>query len=627
MFLDQNYSLIGDTIALVFCICLFCFIRASVINNGTKFKILKNSLRLTMLAAVCSMIYHTLIDYDFINYFLYIPRSIYYLSLMGIFICYNLYLDRLIDIDNKTRNTQRNFLLVAYIFFSVLTLISPITKFGFHIADGQVQKSYFFDPFTFAYIFFILCIGVGLFKYKDNFSDKVFNCILIVTSLSVGTIIIQTIFEHHSFTVISFLYPIVMMFYLFHSSSYNYNTGTLNRESCSYYLLNNLKNNKEFEVLFLELKDFYKSNLFYRKLKKILNMLFKQFFNEPYSFQLKDNLFCLVYKPKKDFSKENFVNAFENLYTEFNEPFKIVIIKPSVSNNLDSLDKIETFYYWNSEKMEFNDIKIVTELDMNKYHEEIFILSQLKDISDKKDLNDERVLVFCQPIWNTEKKQFISAEILMRLNLCGLVLYPNSFIELAEKYNYIHSLSLIILNKACVELKKILNEGYILNRISVNFSMMELNESNFCNDIKNIIESTSINASNIAIELTESREDKDFFLVENKINELKKMNIKFYLDDFGTGYSNFERIMKLPIDIIKFDRSLLLMSAKNNESKYMVNHFAEIFNNLNFEILFEGVENDEDENICMDMNANYLQGYKYSKPIPFEQIRKFLVKA
>ena len=102
--------------------------------------------------------------------------------------------------------------------------------------------------------------------------------------------------------------------------------------------------------------------------------------------------------------------------------------------------------------------------------------------------------------------------------------------------------------------------------------------------------------------------------------------IKFYLDDFGTGYSNFERIIGLPIDIVKFDRSLTIMAGKDEQSRYMVGRFSDIFDNSHYQVLFEGVEDEADETRCKDMNALYLQGYKYSKPIPIENLCEFLEK-
>ena len=116
-------------------------------------------------------------------------------------------------------------------------------------------------------------------------------------------------------------------------------------------------------------------------------------------------------------------------------------------------------------------------------------------------------------------------------------------------------------------------------------------------------------------------------MVKERIDELKDMGMKFYLDDFGTGYSNMERIMELPFDIIKFDRSMVMESRRNDISREMVNSFAEMFDKLKYRVLYEGVEDEVDEEMCKDMKAKYLQGYKYSKPLPISELHKFLKKS
>ena len=138
--------------------------------------------------------------------------------------------------------------------------------------------------------------------------------------------------------------------------------------------------------------------------------------------------------------------------------------------------------------------------------------------------------------------------------------------------------------------------------------------------------SRNLQNDKIAIELTESRNEEDFELVQRIMRQLHAAGIKFYLDDFGTGYSNFAKIIGLPFDIIKFDRSLTIMAGKDEQSRYMVGSFSDIFDNSSYQILFEGVEDESDENSCKDMNALYLQGYKYSKPIPIEKLDGFLEK-
>ncbi|MER2150338.1 MAG: EAL domain-containing protein, partial [Candidatus Limivicinus sp.] len=98
------------------------------------------------------------------------------------------------------------------------------------------------------------------------------------------------------------------------------------------------------------------------------------------------------------------------------------------------------------------------------------------------------------------------------------------------------------------------------------------------------------------------------------------------LDDFGTGYSNMERIMELPFDIIKFDRTMVAASAGDERSEKIVESLAHMFADMEYSVLYEGVEDEMDEKRCRGMSASYLQGYKYSRPVPIAQLRNFLPK-
>jgi EAL domain-containing protein (putative c-di-GMP-specific phosphodiesterase class I) len=114
--------------------------------------------------------------------------------------------------------------------------------------------------------------------------------------------------------------------------------------------------------------------------------------------------------------------------------------------------------------------------------------------------------------------------------------------------------------------------------------------------------------------------------MKEKIAELKQKGITFYLDDFGTGYSNMERILELPFDIIKFDRSMVVAGAQDKRSEQVLGSLADLFAKLDYAVLFEGVETEQDEEMCRECCASYLQGYKYSRPVPMEQLKEFLTK-
>lgn len=207
----------------------------------------------------------------------------------------------------------------------------------------------------------------------------------------------------------------------------------------------------------------------------------------------------------------------------------------------------------------------------------------------------------------------------LELDDLGLV-YPDLFIPIAESEGRIHILTLIILNKVCQFIEK----NPDITRVSVNFSMYEITKAGFYDDILGVVSKYDIDYSKLGFEITESIEADDFNVINDVLSKFRKLGIKLYLDDFGTGYSNIEHITKLPIDIIKFDRSLVISSGEDDVSNFIVDSLSNMFDIIGYSILYEGIENQSDQDRCISMNACYLQGYRYSKPIPIENLPKFI---
>ena len=130
----------------------------------------------------------------------------------------------------------------------------------------------------------------------------------------------------------------------------------------------------------------------------------------------------------------------------------------------------------------------------------------------------------------------------------------------------------------------------------------------------------------MGIELTESGYLDTNTHFQKLWDGLKKNGVLVILDDFGTGYSNFDRILSLKLDVVKFDRSLLLMADQDANSRFMLDYFSTAFERLGYKVLYEGVETDAQEELCIISHADYLQGYKFSKPIPIEELPRFLTR-
>ena len=375
------------------------------------------------------------------------------------------------------------------------------------------------------------------------------------------------------------------------------------------------------------MKDFEGTGKHYpREIQQTIREFSHQRFRGGILFQLSNGRMVLAIDPKRNPDFETYgammLDDFYKAYPKFKLDYKIIfgMTDDEISENHDY---IRLFQFLEG-RMPENSYHRVEQKDIDDFREMKYVLSQLEDIAKSGDLDDERVKVYCQPVLNILTGKYDTAEALMRLELpeTGLVM-PFIFIPLAEQYHLIHSLSLIILHKTCVRIRKMLDKGYNVQRISVNFAVSEVLDESFISDISKIIDDVGVPHDKIAIEITESQSEDDFQMMKNTIERLRDSGIKFYLDDFGTGYSNFERIMELPFDIIKFDRSLVIACAEDKKSEKMVSYLAKMFSAMDYSVLYEGVETKEDEEKCIQMSAKYLQGFKYSKPIPIDELTQW----
>ena len=168
--------------------------------------------------------------------------------------------------------------------------------------------------------------------------------------------------------------------------------------------------------------------------------------------------------------------------------------------------------------------------------------------------------------------------------------------------------------------------NWYMNQLGHLLAICPVGGSDFQSDVKKIIKDAKIPFSKIALELTETQDEHHFHLLKEKMQELQACGIKFYLDDFGTGYSNFLRIMELPFEIIKFDRSMVIAAMRQVKSETIVSYLAHMFSDMGYSVLYEGIETEDDEVKCLNMYARYLQGYKYSIPIPMEELDQYFEK-
>lgn len=625
----QNYTYVADISAIVLCIICWLLLHSSYTVREKSLIIFKAGTVCLMMATVCSISFHTAITRitESRKILIYVLQDGIYLLLILTFVLLCNYFGTLLKLEERPARLLGAVSWGGYAVFAFLEIGSPFTHLGFYIdADLMVHQNFYFDPFRFAYIYYCIVLVVVLFTYRKKFVLKMLRCLAYILLFSFGMIALEAEYVSTSYSCMALLLPYMGVLFLFHYTSYDRETGTLDAGAFDSYLRD--VGDDDFSVIFM---GFPETNL--KKIPELPRTILtfaENYFKTFCLFRLQDDKLALVYqrlsnKAEKN-GKYNIQKTFERVCKEHGLGYRVLIAH--ADDRLREAGEYLALNEFMEEKIPVGAVYECQNKDIIEYRKASYILGELKDINAHCDLEDERVKVYCQPVLNTRTNRFASAEALMRLELpeTGMV-YPDQFIPMAERHDYIHTLSKIILNKTCRQIKRLEQEGYEIDRVSVNFSILEFRRKEFCKDVMDIICQNEIPYEKVAIELTESWNETEFDNIKNTITSLQKLGIKFYLDDFGTGYSNFERIIGLPIDVIKFDRSLTILAGKNAESRYMVGSFSDIFKNSHYEILFEGVENEKDEDQCKQMNALYLQGYKYSKPIPIEELTRFLGRA
>ena len=252
----------------------------------------------------------------------------------------------------------------------------------------------------------------------------------------------------------------------------------------------------------------------------------------------------------------------------------------------------------------------------------------IEDHLRKAIVNDELTMFF-QPIVNVEGK-IIGAESLVRWNnpILGNV-RPDQFISIAEESNLILRLSKWITEHSCQfaeTLCKQLPPGSDFSYISINISARQFLQNDFVESVTDIIDAYDIPEGFIKLEFTESVLLDNLDSTIEKMERLRDKNIEFLLDDFGTGFSSLSYLHKLPIWLLKIDKSFIADFCSNNmDAKAIVNAIMVMAEQLNIKCIIEGVEVQEHVDYFIEKGVYGMQGFFYYKPMPGHEIEELLL--
>ena len=293
-------------------------------------------------------------------------------------------------------------------------------------------------------------------------------------------------------------------------------------------------------------------------------------------------------------------------------------------NGLDSdtlLRHADTAMYA-AKKSGKNRYALFTE-DMNSdMREHIEMESELKEAIRVKG----QLYLEYQPIVDLKTSALVGAEALARWHhpTKGLV-SPSDFIAVAEKSDLIIDLSEKLLNIAFKQ-AQIWEVNENAPYLSVNISVKQFAKDDFVDRMIVMLQTFQINAHKILLEFTESVMLDSTNETFTKFEKLKKVGFQIGIDDFGTGYSSMGYIHKLPIDVLKIDRTFVVDVTNNNKSQAIVSAITKLSSTLGIKTIAEGVERQKDADWLQAFDCNYGQGYLYDKALDIDVFEEKYLK-
>jgi PAS domain S-box-containing protein len=203
---------------------------------------------------------------------------------------------------------------------------------------------------------------------------------------------------------------------------------------------------------------------------------------------------------------------------------------------------------------------------------------------------------------------------------------PDSFVPLAEETGLIVPLGRWALRQAVADLGQLrpLVSRQCPLRVAVNVSALQLAEPDFTADVAAALESNSVPADSLCLEITESSVIDGAGRTMEALRDLKSMGVALAIDDFGTGHSALSYLPDMPFDVLKVDKSFIDTINTSTARAEVVRGIVGIAAAVGMRVVAEGIETSEQEQLLMDTSCHYGQGYLYSRPVPLAKAMKLL---
>jgi EAL domain-containing protein (putative c-di-GMP-specific phosphodiesterase class I) len=192
---------------------------------------------------------------------------------------------------------------------------------------------------------------------------------------------------------------------------------------------------------------------------------------------------------------------------------------------------------------------------------------------------------------------------------------PSHFIPIAEEGQIIVPIGDWVLREVCRQSREWEKAGFHVAPIAVNISAQQFAHDDFADTVAEILTETGMSGKNLVLELTESTVMRDFHESARQMKRLKRLGVRIAIDDFGTGYSSLSHLHRLPIDVLKIDRSFMETLNVPEGTRPIVEAVVSMAHTLGLLVVAEGVETAEQLATLHLCGCDVIQGYFFSRPV------------
>ena len=246
----------------------------------------------------------------------------------------------------------------------------------------------------------------------------------------------------------------------------------------------------------------------------------------------------------------------------------------------------------------------------------------------KKAIKNKEFINHYQPMVSLKTRSVVGFEALVRWNHPELgLIYPDSFISIAEETGLIMPITQLVVQEACKDLKNWQEQVQHLQKLTmnVNLSFKTFMQPGLLTELNDIVRKTDLPPDHLKLEITETALVEDTEKTVEQLHRLRDFGFQVVIDDFGTGYSSLSYLQRLPINTLKIDRTFV-KEIENiaNGNRNIVEAIISLAHRLDMVVVAEGVETFEQYAILLKMQCQFGQGYLFSRPVPAKKINSLI---